>query len=265
MLLRQSIQMTFEHPIFGVGPGVFAAASWDERKRAGIGAGNAQVTHNTYTQISSETGIPGFFFFIATVFLSFKYTLSRLPCGTTASIPTWQRADSTCWQQCLDSERVSSSLVSAIPICVAVMFAFAASLHQIVKKIPGGARGDERLWATFPVARLSATTLGNDPAAHEPRSSADCKALARDAPPPPSATCFQACDRSYDKRGLRYLDLGKKNSHVRNCRIRQAGAKQHFRGRSAAHDGRDQPSWAGRPWHSRGWHRISGPSAPQHY
>ena len=76
MLLRQSIRMTFEHPLFGVGPGVFSFAAWDERKATtGVG-GIAFVTHNTYTQISSETGFPGFLFFVASLFLCMKYTFS---------------------------------------------------------------------------------------------------------------------------------------------------------------------------------------------
>ena len=72
-LLIQSLEMTFKHPIVGVGPGDFSFVSWDERKATtGVGGENL-VSHNTYTQISSETGIPGFFLFAGTVFLSLKY------------------------------------------------------------------------------------------------------------------------------------------------------------------------------------------------
>lgn len=53
MLLKKSIAMTFEHPLFGVGPGNFDVTS-----------GVWRVTHNTYTQISSETGLPGFVLYI---------------------------------------------------------------------------------------------------------------------------------------------------------------------------------------------------------
>ena len=74
-LLKQSIRMTFEHPVFGVGPGVFSYAAWDERKaNEGVG-GLALVTHNTYTQVSSETGILGFIFFVMATSLSLKYML----------------------------------------------------------------------------------------------------------------------------------------------------------------------------------------------
>jgi O-antigen ligase len=52
-LLILSLKLTATHPIFGVGPGQFESATqtWF-------------VTHNTYTQLSSEVGIPGFILFI---------------------------------------------------------------------------------------------------------------------------------------------------------------------------------------------------------
>jgi O-antigen ligase len=72
-LLIQSLQMTLHHPIFGVGPGDFSFVSWDERKAATGAGGESLVSHNTYTQISSETGVPGFLFFAASLALSFRY------------------------------------------------------------------------------------------------------------------------------------------------------------------------------------------------
>ncbi|HEY1947246.1 MAG TPA: O-antigen ligase family protein, partial [Bryobacteraceae bacterium] len=75
-LLQQSIRMTFEHPLFGVGPGVFREVAWDERKARQEAAGQMLVSHNTYTQISSETGIPGFVFFMGAFLTSVQYSLS---------------------------------------------------------------------------------------------------------------------------------------------------------------------------------------------
>jgi O-antigen ligase len=75
-LLLQSIRMTFEHPIVGVGPGVFSLAAWDQRKQSTGAGGIAQVAHNTYTQVSSETGIPGFVFFVATWAMALKSVLT---------------------------------------------------------------------------------------------------------------------------------------------------------------------------------------------
>jgi O-antigen ligase len=52
-LLRLSLKVTGEYPLFGVGPGNFEIIS-----------GLWRVTHNSYTQISSEGGIPSFILYI---------------------------------------------------------------------------------------------------------------------------------------------------------------------------------------------------------
>ena len=52
-LLTKSIEATFKYPIFGLGPGNFNSYS-----------GSWHVTHNTYTQMSSETGLPGFILYM---------------------------------------------------------------------------------------------------------------------------------------------------------------------------------------------------------
>lgn len=58
-LLRQSIEFAVAHPLFGVGPGQFAvAASADAQKQ---GSWSPWLgTHNSYTEIASECGIPAF-------------------------------------------------------------------------------------------------------------------------------------------------------------------------------------------------------------
>lgn len=75
-LLQQGISMTFEHPFLGVGPGLFADSSWNKRMRETGMGGSAQVSHNTYIQYSSETGIPGLIFFCIPLLLCMKYTLA---------------------------------------------------------------------------------------------------------------------------------------------------------------------------------------------
>lgn len=52
-LLFQSLRETGRHPLFGVGPGNFEVVS-----------GNWHVTHNSYTQMSSEGGIPAFVLYL---------------------------------------------------------------------------------------------------------------------------------------------------------------------------------------------------------
>ena len=56
--LVQSIDLTMKNPVFGVGPGMFPVASAEDSDNRGIRA-QWKETHNTYTQISSETGIIG--------------------------------------------------------------------------------------------------------------------------------------------------------------------------------------------------------------
>jgi O-antigen ligase len=60
-LLDQSISITLHHPIFGVGPGNFEVVTetW-------------HVTHNTYTELSSEGGIPSLLIFLTILGLTFR-------------------------------------------------------------------------------------------------------------------------------------------------------------------------------------------------
>ena len=52
-LLRRSLDLAIEHPLVGIGPGNFPTFS-----------GNWHVTHNTYTEIAVEAGIPALVLFL---------------------------------------------------------------------------------------------------------------------------------------------------------------------------------------------------------
>ncbi|MEP7351636.1 MAG: O-antigen ligase family protein [Acidobacteriota bacterium] len=69
--LQQSIELTVKNPIFGVGPGVFQSAAADLQRADGQRASWIE-THNAYTQVSSETGIPGAIFFCSAVLVSLR-------------------------------------------------------------------------------------------------------------------------------------------------------------------------------------------------
>ena len=59
-VLKRSIQDTLENPIFGLGLGNFEIA-----RGAELGGSDAWIgTHNTFTQISSEAGIPALLLFV---------------------------------------------------------------------------------------------------------------------------------------------------------------------------------------------------------
>lgn len=65
-LFERSIAYTFQNPILGVGPGNFIVREAKEATESGS-RGSWLGTHNSYTQASSETGIPGFLFFTGTI------------------------------------------------------------------------------------------------------------------------------------------------------------------------------------------------------
>jgi O-antigen ligase len=70
-LLKTSLAFTLQHPLFGVGPGEFL--NYEGATAVGSGRRGAwQVTHNTYTQVSSEAGIPALVFFLAAILTTYR-------------------------------------------------------------------------------------------------------------------------------------------------------------------------------------------------
>jgi putative inorganic carbon (hco3(-)) transporter len=60
-LFWRSLEVTVEHPLFGIGPGNFPIIS-----------DNWHVTHNSYTQMSSEGGIPALVLYVMVLWAGFK-------------------------------------------------------------------------------------------------------------------------------------------------------------------------------------------------
>ena len=131
MLLFQAMRMTVQHPLVGIGPGVFGDVAWNQRKAdSGIGGG-LLVTHNTYTQFSSETGIPGFVCFLGTLLTSLLFCFSdyrrnreRDPSIAKASLYMFV---------CLVGLAAGIFFLSVgYGMLLAVLFGLAASLHLVV-------------------------------------------------------------------------------------------------------------------------------------
>jgi O-antigen ligase len=72
-LFEQSITLTLSHPVLGVGPGQFMESEGALAKASGQ-RGMWHQTHNTYTQVSSECGIPALICFVSALI----FTLRRL-------------------------------------------------------------------------------------------------------------------------------------------------------------------------------------------
>ena len=75
-LLWQSIRITLKNPLFGVGPGRFVEVEAEMASQEGR-RGAWRHTHNMYTEISSETGIPGLVLFLALI-VSVYRSLTRI-------------------------------------------------------------------------------------------------------------------------------------------------------------------------------------------
>ncbi|HEX7361135.1 MAG TPA: O-antigen ligase family protein [Bryobacteraceae bacterium] len=74
-LLIQSLQITAQHPLLGVGPGVFPTVARHQRVANHQSGGANLVTHNTYTEYSAEAGVLAFVFWTGTLFFCIRYAL----------------------------------------------------------------------------------------------------------------------------------------------------------------------------------------------
>ena len=72
-LLKQSIKITFQHPLLGVGIGQFVLANNEDMQRQGLRP-VWQGTHNSYTEVSSEMGIPAFLIYVSILIAAFRVT-----------------------------------------------------------------------------------------------------------------------------------------------------------------------------------------------
>ena len=73
-IFKRGLEFTVTHPIFGIGPGQFEDYMWKEAKDRGVNVASLK-SHDTYVQISSEMGIPGFIIYLATLFASLGLSL----------------------------------------------------------------------------------------------------------------------------------------------------------------------------------------------
>ena len=69
-LFEQSIIFTLKHPLLGVGPSQFSNYEGNTRVKEGQ-RGNWHETHCSWTQVSSECGIPALIFYSLAIFLPF--------------------------------------------------------------------------------------------------------------------------------------------------------------------------------------------------
>jgi O-antigen ligase len=108
-LLIDSLIITMRHPLLGVGPGNFPVVQNELAKSRGETKGSWHVTHNTYTELSSEMGVPGLIIFLVLLFNVFKTLNSIL--RTRNPDPHWQNL-----------RQLARSLRAAFIVLVPVIF-----------------------------------------------------------------------------------------------------------------------------------------------
>ncbi len=116
-LLEQSLRLTLEHPIFGLGPGVFVVGEAQLASAEGQKAA-WHVSHNSYTQVSSEMGIPGFLLYLGALLTTFRNVF-------------WFRSHSRIDAMGRASAIGLALLLSLIGLCVTLMFSSNAYLAYL--------------------------------------------------------------------------------------------------------------------------------------
>ncbi len=135
-LFWRSVEFTLRNPLFGVGPGQFAVAEADDAEVKGIRP-NWHEAHNTYTQISSETGIPGGVLFIMALAMAYR-TLTRI--RKTNFPATMEHAEKVRVMASYLQLSFIATLVGTLFLSVGyggllyVFIGLTASLHAVVKR-----------------------------------------------------------------------------------------------------------------------------------
>jgi O-antigen ligase len=114
-LLIDSLVITMHHPLMGVGPGNFEIAQDTLARARGDAKGSWHVTHNTYTQISSEMGVTGLIIYLALLFNVFKILNSII--RTRYPGPTWQNLR-------LFARSLRATFIAVVPVIFFGAFAY---------------------------------------------------------------------------------------------------------------------------------------------
>ncbi len=108
-LLINSLKVTAAHPLTGVGLGAFGAYMAVQETAQGQSA-KYQGTHNTYTQVSSEAGIPALIFFLGIIFFSFTGLLKVFKRAKRSPTAVGKQVASVCY--------ALMSTLTAYSVCV---------------------------------------------------------------------------------------------------------------------------------------------------
>jgi O-antigen ligase len=150
--LEQSLELTLQHPLVGVGMGVFVSAAAEMSKKRGEHQ-DWLASHNSYTQISSETGVIGFVIISAVFFFSLRALL---------------RLNRTARRLKLKEAQSMSLCMLLSSIALAIHFFFDAIAYDFYLPMVAGL-GTALVWTTRPVIEEAEAILRNKETGAETR------------------------------------------------------------------------------------------------
>jgi O-antigen ligase len=157
-LLRQSIEFAITHPLVGVGPGQFSVAATGDAEQQGTHA-TWLGTHNSYTQVASECGIPAFLFYVSVIALTlvsnfriFRRTAGLAEYSDLSALAFCMFSTSLVYAICTFFFHIAYS--SYLPSIAGMSVALRLSTHPSLWS--SRTRGQLRIGARLPSARLGA-------------------------------------------------------------------------------------------------------------
>ena len=144
-VLWRSIEVTEEHPLFGVGPGNFQVLS-----------GSWHATHNSFTQMSSEGGVPAFILYALILCNGFAnlWSIERLTRGERQS-NVLARALKASLAGYVVGSLFASTAYEFFPY---ILVAYTSALFLIAKKSVSSSKGHESVSHTLPEKEIHADT-----------------------------------------------------------------------------------------------------------
>jgi O-antigen ligase len=138
-LLMESLELTMRNPVLGVGPGTYQSAAAAVNEQEGRQA-IWHESHNTYTQVSSESGIVGFILYVIVLIGSFTAAnrVRRRTAGVKSLEPINQTA--VCLLLMLTCFALNASFGS---LAYLPLFPFIAALAGALEQ---SARGEIAAW-----------------------------------------------------------------------------------------------------------------------
>jgi len=168
-LFRRSVEVTLQHPLLGVGMGMFEVAENEAAKSEG-NKGIWHGTHNTDTQFSSEAGIPALIFLLAMLVFAWK-RLNRVARWRGEGIhPRWEEVKLTALtlKVYLVFLMVSAwfayfGYLPFLPTLVALIYAFSEAVDKEMKELTAKGAGGQPKPTQNPAfpARAQGPIFGN--------------------------------------------------------------------------------------------------------